>query len=157
MTALHSRRSTGHTRIANMVDETDRLKEISDRLSEQLIVDPSLFQQMIDWLPDGFLVINNKGEIQLVNRQIAYMFGYSRLALRGQPVHMLLDPKLREVHTKHIQSFFDHPAERPMNFAKPLQGLKKDGRTITVTINLGPLESDQGVLGMALIRRVVDG
>lgn len=140
-----------------MTEEIDKLKEISERLSEQLIVDPSMFQQMIDWLPDGFLVINDAGEIQLVNRQIEYMFGYSRMALKGQPVHILLEPGLREIHIKHIQSFFDHPVERPMNFAKQLRGLKKNGRPITVTINLGPLASDQGVMGMALIRRVVDG
>lgn len=133
------------------------LTEVGQRLNEQLIVDPDMFRQILDLLPDGLLVVNEAGEIQFVNQQIELLFGYSRLALKSQPVHMLLDPKLREIHAKHIDQFFTHPSVRPMNLAKALPGRHRSGRLITVAINLSPIVSDQGVLALALVRRVVDG
>lgn len=138
-------------------DNIRHMEEISERLTEQLIVDPEMFRQILDALPDGLLVVNDQGKIQFVNQQIELLFGYSRTALKGEPVHILLAPELGEAHAKHIANFFAHPQVRPMNLAKALPGRHRNGRTITVQISLGPVVSAQGVLALALVRRVLDG
>lgn len=137
--------------------EMKRMEALSERLSEQLIVDPEMFRQILDALPDGLLVIDENGNIQFVNQQIELLFGYPRAALKGEPVHMLLASELSHIHTQHIAKFFAHPMVRPMNLAKALPGRHRSGRTITVQISLGPVVSEQGVLALALVRRVVDG
>lgn len=129
-----------------------RMEELSERLSEQLVVDPDLLRQMFDGMPDGVVLINESGLIQFVNRRLELIFGYSRTMLRGQPIHMLLASEIREQHAKHIAMYFQRPTERPMNFAKVLEGRHRLGRAIRVRINLAPLSSDQGTLAMAVVR-----
>jgi PAS domain S-box-containing protein len=140
-----------------MTDSLQRLEEINRKLTDQVVVDPEMFAQILDALPDGLIVINDMGVIQHVNQQVELLFGYPRSRLIGEPVHMLLPPELAGVHSQHIAQFFTHPSVRPMNLAKALSGQHRSGRTITVQISIGPVISTQGVLALALIRRVVDG
>jgi eukaryotic-like serine/threonine-protein kinase len=137
-----------------MPEFIERLEEVSDKLRDQVLIDPIMFAGIIDALPDGLLVINDQGIIQLVNQQIELLFGYPRTQLVGSAVHMLLGPELNDIHVKHIAEYFSHPTVRPMNMAKQLPGRHRSGRTITVQISLGPVVSTQGVLGLALVRRV---
>lgn len=132
-----------------------KLAEVNERLtSKELIADPVMFGNIVDALPDGLIVVNEDGLILLVNQQIELLFGYPRFSLIKQPVHMLLDPSMSKRHAEHIANFFSRPSVRPMNLAKALPGRHRTGRTITVQISLGPVISSQGVLALALVRRV---
>jgi PAS domain S-box-containing protein len=135
-------------------DPLRALKSISDRLVD---IDPSLFQQIIDNLPDGLLIVDAQGHIILVNRQLELMFGYSRTQLLDKPVETLIPEEKRDAHRQYFAAYFKAPTARPMNRAQPLTGVRHDGSFVTVQIELGPLVSSQGVWGLALIRRVSDG
>jgi PAS domain S-box-containing protein len=140
-----------------MTDLIDQLEKVNQKLAAQVVVDPIMFGQILDALPDGLLVINEDGIIQLVNQQIELLFGYSRSQLISEPVHMLLQADTAAVHSKHISQYFAHPTVRPMNLAKSLPGRHRSGRIITVQISLGPVVSNEGVLALALVRRISDG
>lgn len=140
-----------------MTENLERLREVNDKLDEQIVIDPQTFAQIVDGLPDGLLVINEKGVIQLVNQQIELLFGYPRRRLIYEPVHVLLAPQLAEVHAKHIAKFFTQPSSRPMNLGKTLAGQHSSGRPVMVQISLSPIISNQGVLALGVVRRVVDG
>ena len=133
-------------------DNLERLAELTARLPP--VIDSALFAQILDALPDGLIVIDSDGIIQHVNQQVAFMFGYPRRALIGQKVHILLPPGLRELHEQYVAQFFSHPTVRPMNKAQTLTGQHKSGKPVRVQISLGPVEAPQGVLGLALVRRV---
>lgn len=140
-----------------MTEILQRLEEVTARLQDRTVIDPEMFAQIIDALPDGLLVIDDAGVIQLVNQQVELLFGFPRSMLVGNPVHMLLPTELREAHVNHIRKFFSHPMVRPMNMAQTLSGLHRNGTKIAVQISLGPLVSVQGVLALALVRRVGSG
>jgi|SRR6185436_7509975 len=140
-----------------MTEIIDKLKEMNERLSDRVVVDPAMLEQLVDSLPDGLLVINEQGLIQLCNEQIELLFGYPRSLLLGQPVHMLLPESLRERHANHIDRYFANPTVRPMHLAQTLAGQHRNGRTVHVQIILGPLVSTQGVLALAVVRRISDG
>lgn len=131
----------------------ERLADLNRKLAD-VEVDPTMWPQIVDSLPDGLIVINEGGRIHLVNVQIELMFGYHRSRLIGELVHMLLDPSLAVVHSAHLDRFFSAPSARPMNLAKHLPGRHASGRTITVQISIGPLISEAGVFGLAIVRRV---
>jgi PAS domain S-box-containing protein len=139
----------------SMAGSLDRLKEINEKLTDRIVIDPVMFENIVDSLPDGLLVINEDGIIQLCNKQIELAFGYSRAALIGQPVHMLLAEGLRDKHAEHIARYFANPMVRPMNLAQALPGRHRSGRIINVQIILGPVVSSQGVFALAVVRRVV--
>jgi PAS domain S-box-containing protein len=137
-----------------MPEIIDKLRELNEKLTERVVVDPAMLEQLVDQLPDGLLVINEQGLIQLCNEQIELMFGYPRSLLLGEPIHMLLPEALRERHIGHIARYFSNPTIRPMHLAQTLAGQHRTGRTVHVQIILGPLVSTQGVLALAVIRRV---
>lgn len=143
-----------------MTDAMQRLVEINEKLTDRLVIDPAMFEQIVDSLPDGLLVINEEGVIQLCNKQIELLFGYPRASLIRQPVHMLLPESLSEKHAEHIAGYFGNPSVRPMRKAQTLAGRHRSGRALHVQITLAPVVSTQGVLALAVVRRVggvVDG
>lgn len=139
-----------------MPEILQRLEEVSAVLDDMPVIDPRLFAQILDSLPDGLIVINDQGIIRHVNQQIELMFGYPRSMLIGEPVHMLLPENLRGRHALHIARYFEHPTARSMAQAQTLSGRHRSGRAIKVQISLGPVMSEQGVLALALVRRVHD-
>lgn len=140
-----------------MTEILERLKEINDKLSERITIDPVMLEQIVDALPDGLLMIDEGGTIQLCNEQIELLFGYPRSQLIGQSVHMLLPEALRDRHAGHIARYFSNPTVRPMNLAQTLAGRHRTGRTIHAQIILGPVVSTQGIFALAVVRRVTDG
>jgi len=139
-----------------MSDILKRLEEINEKLTDRIVIDPAMLEQIVDSLPDGLLMIDEAGIVQLCNKQIELLFGYPRSALIGQSVHLLLPESLRDRHAGHIAGYFSNPTVRPMNMAQTLAGLHRTGRTIHVQIILGPVVSAQGVLALAVVRRVPD-
>lgn len=136
--------------------DLDRLAELNKKLSE-IVIDSEMFSQIIDALPDGLVVIDEDGIIHHVNHQVTLIFGYTRSLLVSRSIHMLLPPELWEVHAKHLEKFFSNPTARPMNLSKVLFGRHRNGTAVPVQISIGPLVSEQGLLGLGLIRRVPDG
>lgn len=134
------------------MNDLDRLAELNKKLSE-IVIDSEMFSQIIDALPDGLVVIDEDGIIHHVNHQITLIFGYTRSLLVSKPIHMLLPPESWEAHAKHIAKFFTNPTARPMNLSKVLQGKHRNGNAVSVQISIGPLVSEQGILGLGLVRR----
>lgn len=137
-----------------MTDVLEKLRELNEKLTDRVVVDVAMLEQLVDSLPDGLIVINEQGLIQLCNEQIELMFGYPRSFLLGQPIHVLLPEGLREKHAEHISRYFANPTVRPMHLAQTLAGQHRTGRTVNVQIILGPLVSPQGILALAVVRRV---
>ncbi len=137
------------------MSDLDRLAELNQKLAE-LSIDSEMFRQIINVLPDGLIVIDDAGEIHLVNQQMELLFGYPRSMLIGESIDILLTSETALVHSRHLEKFFAYPTARPMNLAKVLPARHRSGRLITVQISIGPLISETGVKGLALIRRVAD-
>ncbi len=136
----------------------DELRKVSQALEvTDAAFDPALFQQVIDVLPDALLIVDSKARIVMVNGQLELLFGYPRSMLLGQDFFMFIPQELHEIHRKHFAGYFEQPNVRPMNFAKPLPGVRQDGSRVDVQISLGPLVSKRGMLALALIRRVAHG
>jgi PAS domain S-box-containing protein len=91
----------------------------------------------------------------LVNKQMELMFGYARSALLGSNFDILLPQEIRHRYAILFDGYFLAPSVRPMNMARPLKTLRRDGKEIEVQINLSPIVSEQGVLGLASLRNVV--
>ena len=56
---------------------------------------------MLEWLPDGVVVVDQRGRIVYANRQTERLTGYKRSELLGRPVEMLLPVSLRAIHRGH--------------------------------------------------------
>ncbi len=109
-------------------------------------------RQVIDALADGLALTRDDGEIVLVNRRCAEMFGYTKDELVGRPVESLVPAELRPAHERHRAQYTLAPTVRPMAERARLVGIRKDGATIPVEISLSPVPTANGQLILAAIR-----
>ena len=135
----------------NMDDSTNNI-EILKQLGERLL-EPELYNQIVERLPDALIVIDREGRIVIFNDQATLMFNYHPSEVIGGPLSMLIPEQLRIQHDAHLQRWFDEPRARPMGLGLTLQGISKDNRIFSVEINLSPLIAPSGIYGMAVIRR----
>ncbi len=115
-------------------------------------ITPAVLWQLIDVLDDGLVLTTGDGQIVLVNRRLADMFGYQRLELIGRPVEILVPADLRAVHRGYRGGYERAPVARPMGDRARLVGLRKDASTVPVEISLSPVPTATGHFTLAVIR-----
>lgn len=114
------------------------------------------FQNLLDSAPDAIVIVDQDGQINLVNHQTEKLFGYSRDELLRQPVDMLVPESVRARHKEHRRNYLAEPLTRPMGQKKDLYGLRKDGTLFPVEISLSSLATDEGLLVTGIIRDISD-
>ena len=95
----------------------------------------ALFEQA----PVAMLMIDGAGRIDHANSAAEQLFGYSREALVGKPVELLVPDGLRQRHKQYREAFFKAPAPRPMGKGRRLAARHRDGHEIPVEVGLNPV------------------
>lgn len=111
----------------------------------------ALFQQIVEAAPTANLVVNDRGQILLVNAQLERLFGYKRTDLIGQPVEILIPERFRHAHPGFRKDFAAKPQSRAMGVGRDLFGRRGDGSEFPIEIGLNPIESDGATLTLAVI------
>jgi len=112
----------------------------------------ALLWALLDAAPDGLLVVDEHGLMQLANRRVEELFGYPRGDLFGRPVEILLPERSRQQHLRHRDEFAVRPRLRSMGDGKHLLGLRRDGAEFPVDIALSPLTTDARAWVIAAVR-----
>lgn len=95
--------------------------------------------EILDWLPDGVLVVDRLGRIVYANRQAEQLTGYRQSELLGRPVEMLVPASLRKMHREQRSAYTAAPKTRPMGSAEhDFLMRRKDGSELVIDIALGP-------------------
>jgi PAS domain S-box-containing protein len=110
-----------------------------------------VFRLVVEASPSGVVLVDRRGTIVLVNREIERLFGYRREELVGESIELLVPSRFRASHPAVRQEFFSNPQARPMGAGRDLFGVHKDGTEIPVEIGLSPIETDEGVLVLASV------
>jgi PAS domain S-box-containing protein len=114
------------------------------------------FQALMESAPDAMLVVDLQGDLVLANTQAEKLFGYSRDEMLGRKVEMLVPEGVRDRHVAHREKYVQHPGTRPMGSSMELAGQRKDGTTLPIEVTLGPIETDEGMLVVAVARDITD-
>jgi len=112
------------------------------------------FRNLLESAPDAMVIINEAGEIAIVNAQAEQMFCYGRKEMLGQKIEFLLPDRLRDKHVAHRDSFTRKPNLRPMGASLDLVGRRKDGSEFPVEISLSPVAATSGKFVSSVIRDV---
>ena len=112
------------------------------------------YRGLLEAAPDAMVVVNQGGEIVLLNVQAEKKFGYSRDELLGQKVKNIIPQGFAErLIADETRSPADALAQQ-IGTGIELLGLRKDGSEFPIEIMLSPLESTDGILVTAAIRDI---
>jgi protein-histidine pros-kinase len=84
------------------------------------------------------------------------LFGHAAAAIVGEPVEVLLPPRLRARHVPQRSGYLRQPGLRPMGRGLPLHGLHALGHEFPVEISLSPIDLDGRRLVISAIRDISD-
>lgn len=115
------------------------------RISEQRLRETEqFFRSVLELAPDGLMVADTDGIIQLVNAQTERLFGYTANELIGKPVEILVPEDVRQRHPLLRKEFLDSPEMREMGAGRELCGQRKDTSLFPAEIGLSPIPGRDG-------------
>jgi len=114
------------------------------------------FQELINAAPDAMVIVDERGEITLVNSQTERLFGYDRQELLGKKVEILVPEDKRAAHPANRKRYMETPSVRAIGGDLGLEAQAKDGSRIPVDISLSPIKTADGMLVVASIRDVTE-
>lgn len=134
----------GFTRITRDITAKKQAEERLKRKEER-------FRSAVEASPNALIMIDERGQMILVNRQAEKLFGYSRDELLGRTVEMLVPERFRSRHSFYRRDFFASPSVRHMGAGRELFGLRKDGSEVAIEIGLNPIDTKDGLIVLSSI------
>ena len=112
------------------------------------------YRGLLEAAPDGMVVVNQAGEIVLLNAQAEKQFGYRRDELLGQKVTNIIPTGFAERLIADGTRTAAEALAQQIGTGIELNGKRKDGSEFPIEIMLSPLESAEGILVTAAIRDI---
>jgi PAS domain S-box-containing protein len=142
--------------VCSPIPTTARSRNLSKRkdVEKHLMQMEGRYRGLLEAAPDAMVVVNQGGEIVLLNVQAEKQFGYRRDELVGQPVKNIIPDGFAErLIADDLRSAEDALAQQ-IGTGIELTGRRKDGSEFPIEIMLSPLESAEGILVTAAIRNI---
>ena len=112
------------------------------------------YRGLMEAAPDGMVVVNQGGEIVLLNARAESQFGYRRDELLGQKVTNIIPEGFAERLIADGTRTAAEALAQQIGTGIELNGRRKDGTEFPIEIMLSPLENDEGILVTAAIRDI---
>jgi PAS domain S-box-containing protein len=130
------------------------VSEVSNEPSA--VVSDARVRAALEMAPDGMLLVDGFGCIQMVNRQVEKLFGYDRETLLELTIEDLLPERFRGKHRAHRTRYQADPLVRVMGAGLDLWARRADGAEFPVEISLSPISDENGHATVVSIRDVSD-
>jgi PAS domain S-box-containing protein len=127
--------------------------EISRDITERKETEAK-YRGLLEAAPDAMVVVNQAGEIVLLNLQAEKQFGYHRDELVGQQVKNIIPEGFAERLIADGSRSAAEALAQQIGMGIELQGRRKNGSDFPIEIMLSPLESADGILVTAAIRDI---
>ncbi len=109
------------------------------------------FRLVVESSPNGIVMVDGAGIVQLVNRETERLFGYGREELIGQSMEILVPARFRAEHPRKRGEFHAEPSGRPMGEGRDLYGQRNDGTEFPIEVGLNPIHTRQGMMVLSVV------
>ncbi len=135
---------------------TAAIRDISVRKAaeEDLAQMESRYRGLLEAAPDAMVVVNEEGEIVILNLQAEKQFGYHRDELLGQKVTNIIPIGFAERLIADSTRTAAEALAQQIGAGIELTAVRKDGTAFPIELMLSPLEGDDGILVTAAIRDI---
>jgi PAS domain S-box-containing protein len=112
------------------------------------------YRGLLEAAPDAMVVVNQSGEIVLLNVQAEKKFGYHRDELVGQKVKNIIPEGFAERLVADALRSVEDALGQQIGTGIELTGRRKNGTEFPIELMLSPLESAEGILVTAAVRDI---
>ncbi|HSY07638.1 MAG TPA: PAS domain S-box protein [Steroidobacteraceae bacterium] len=135
---------------------TAAIRDISVRKTAEkhMVQMESRYRGLLEAAPDAMVVVNQAGDIVLLNVQAEKQFGYRRDELLGQQVKNIIPKGFAERLIADDARSAAEALAQQIGTGIELSGRRKDGSEFPLELMLSPLESAEGMLVTAAIRDI---
>jgi PAS domain S-box-containing protein len=126
-------------------------RDLSQRQEEE-----KRFRDLMEAAPDAMVVVNQSGEIVLLNVRAENQFGYRRDELLGQKVKDIIPEGFEERLIADATRTSAEALTQQIGMGIQLSGRRKDGNDFPIEMMLSPLETTDGILVIAAIRDITE-
>jgi len=109
------------------------------------------FQDFLDIVPAGAVVVNSQGTILAMNAELLGQFGYESADLLGRPVELLVPDALRSRHAEERAVSLVPGQIRTMGAGRSLHGRRRDGTFFPVAVGLQAVKAMDETLVLAVV------
>jgi diguanylate cyclase (GGDEF)-like protein/PAS domain S-box-containing protein len=135
---------------------TAAIRDISARKAADLhlVQMEARYRGLLEAAPDAMVVVNQLGEIVLLNIQAEVQFGYRRDELLGQGITNIIPEGFAERLIADSLRSDEEALAQQIGTGIELNGRRKDGTPFPIELMLSPLDSTEGTLITAAIRDI---
>src|ERR1043166_3933034 len=123
--AVSERQADGETIFVGLV------RDLSERKAAELALreSESRLRSILDTIPDGIIVIDERGIIQSFSHAAERLFGYRAEEVIGRNVDMLMPSPSHEAHDDYIRRYLTTGERRIIGIGRVVVGLRKNRST----------------------------
>jgi PAS domain S-box-containing protein len=141
--------TAAHDSSGRLLGFSEISRDISERKDKE-----ARYRGLLEAAPDAMVVVNQGGEIVLLNVQAEKRFGYSRDELVGQKLKNIIPEGFAERLVADGARTSAEALAQQIGTGIELCGRRKDGSDFPIEIMLSPLENAEGILVTAAIRDI---
>ena len=143
-----SGRIVGASKIARDITETE--------LAAALLEREAHLRSILDTIPDGMVVIDDRGIIQSFSATAERMFGFTAEEVCGRNVNMLMPSPYRESHDGYISRYLATGERRIIGLGRVVTAQRKDGSTFPIELAVGEVKADGHRLFTGFLRDLTE-
>ena len=133
---------TSHLNQIRVLADADR-RSLEDR-----------FRALAGATPDAIVTADHRGQITYVNHATEALFGRSAVALLGQPLTVLMPPRLREAHAQGLARYLKTREPRVLGKTLEMPALRSDGVEIAIELSIATWAARGETSFAAIIRDI---
>lgn len=112
----------------------------------------AFFRDLVEYSPDGIIVVDPHGRIAFANKTCKQLLGYSEQELSGMTIEALVPGHIRAEHIHYRTSAANQSKPRSMGRLTHLEAQTKSGQCVPVDIAISPLQTKSGQFTVATVR-----
>jgi two-component system, LuxR family, sensor kinase FixL len=145
----HAGRIVGASKIARDITEA-KLTEAA--LSER----EAHLRSILETIPDGMVVIDERGIIQAFSAAAERLFGFTEEEVRGRNVKLLMPSPYRESHDGYLARYLATGERRIIGLGRVVTGRRKDGTTFPIELAVGEVQDEGHRLFTGFVRDLTE-
>ncbi|WP_179352723.1 sensor histidine kinase [Winogradskyella vidalii] len=113
-----------------------------------------IFNVLLEAVSDGVLIVDTQQNIVEINTKAEKIFGYKKSELLQKKLNTIIPSRYHPNHDKHFETFIEIGKSRSMGEASDIHGLKKNGDSIAIEVELNPYKTENKTYVMALVKDI---